>query len=189
MLTNSNEHVVTLKNSREIRNGFRVLGYAVDLRSHEVSQEIIRQFQRDYNKCSDRFDHWENIEITSSLDGDTINALDRAIRWSKNRENAEGIPSARSWQSLCADLGPNLNPARVYAQLESPKETETNFVEVLSNGTGKLRNIYTSDAFRCNILSFERHGNVIFAVVEIPPQADLPDGRDESISCPCIFTR
>lgn len=177
------------KSRRAVRRGFKILGYAINPHDHEVPSQTIRQFQRDYNKCSDRFNQWGNVEVGGSLDIDTLNALEHAVRWSRKRENSEGIPSARFWQSLCADLRPELNYKRAYAQTEPVKEKETNFVEVLPNGIGKLRNIYTDDALRCNILAFERHGDVIFAIVEVPPQGDLPNGRDEQINCPCIFAR
>ena len=181
------------KSDRAVRRGFRILGYGVNPRDHKVPANTVRQFQRDYNKCAERFGHWGKVKVTGKLNRDTLNALEHAIRWSKKRENDQGIPSARSWQALCGDIDSpdcfdksSRTGARAYAQ---PEAAETNFVEVLPNGTGKLRNIHTDDSLRCEILCFDRHGEVVFATVKIPPQGDLPGGRPDPISCPCVFAR
>jgi len=186
------------KSDRAVRRGFRLLGYGVSNRFHKVPGDTVRQFQRDYNKCADRFGRWGKVKVTGKLNKDTLNALEHAIRWSKKLENTQGTPSARSWQSLCAsrrnaclDPPSGKGKTRAYAQAEAelPEARGTNFVEVLTNGSGKLRNIHTDHALRCNILAFERHGDTVLAVVEIPPQGDLPGGRPDSITCPCVFAR
>lgn len=184
------------KSDRAVRRAFRILGYSVSNRFHKVPSDTVRQFQHDYNKCAERFGHWGKVKTTAKLNKDTLNALEHAIRWSKKRENREGIPTARSWQALCGVR--RASGSRAYAQSESPASPEapeapegrgTNFVEVQPNGTGKLRNIHTDHALRCNIIAFERAGDTVFALVEIPPQSDLPGGRTDQIKCPCIFAR
>lgn len=192
------------KSDRAVRRGFRVLGYAVNPRDHKVPANTVRQFQRDFNRCGERFGRWGQVKVTGKLNRNTLNALEHAIRWSKKRENREGVPSARSWQALCADRSSGCtDPAssnqrgprrrRAYAQADQAPpdlpERGTNFVEVLSNGTGKLRNIHTDHALRCNIIAFERYGDTVFVLVEVPPQGDLPGGRPDHIKCPCIFAR
>jgi hypothetical protein len=184
------------KSDRAVRRGFRILGYGVSNRDHKVPSKTVHRFQLNYNKCADRFGHWGKLNVTGKLSKETLNALEHAIRWSKKLENTQGVPSARSWQSLCGNQW-NVYPSngsaktRAYAQAEgdAPEARGTNFVEVMSDGVGKLRNIHTDHALRCNIIAFERYGDTAFAVVEIPPQADLPGGRPDQITCPCIFAR
>ncbi len=193
------------KSDRAVRRGFRMLGYAVNPRDHKVPKSTVQQFQRDYNKCAERFGRWGKVEVSGRIGKTTLNALEHAVRWSKKRENREGIPTARSWQALCANRraacldtecvdGRNYSAppevgAEAYATVTVPEAREENFVEVLPVGRGKLRNIHTDDALRCNILGFERHAEVIFAIVEVPPQRDLPGGRSDSITCPCVLGR
>lgn len=181
------------KSERAVRRGFMMLGYGVNTCEHKVPSNTVRQFQRDYNKCANRFGHWGQVKITGKLNRDTLNALEHAIRWSKKRENDQGIPSARSWQSLCGDRRAACidtdeceSGRRKYGQTDL---SETNFVEVLPNGSGKLRNIHTDDSLRCDIICFERHGDVVFSTVNVPSQGDLPGGRPNSITCPCVFAR
>ena len=106
-----------------------------------------------------------------------------------------------SWQTLCSDTshacfggdpdcGTNRTRERTYAAAgPAPEANETNYVEVQPDGTGKLRNIVNDSSLRCKIVCFDRHGEVLFATVKIPPQGDLPGGRQDEISCPCVFRR
>lgn len=187
------------KSKRAVRRGFLMLGYGINPRDADIPANVVRQFQRDYNKCSERFGRWGKVDINGKLDKPTLNGLEHAIRWAKKRENRDGTPSARSWQALCGNRAAaciddsecgNNGRRRKYAQPDvEVQPRETNYIEVCPDGTGKLRNILTEDALRCNILAFERHGEVIFAVAEVPPQGDLLGGRPQPITCPCMFAR
>ncbi len=182
------------KSSRAVRRGFKLLGYGVNPSDHKVPGSTVRQFQHDYNRCSERFGRWGQVRVTGKLNRETLNGLEHAVRWSKKRENRDGTPSARSWQALCSDRGiacRDASGSRTYSKTDTPapKARESSFVEVLPNGSGKLRNIHTDDALRCEILNFELHGDVVFATVAVPPQGDLPGGRSEPITCPCVLGR
>lgn len=173
-----------------------MLGYAINTSFHRVPKGTVRQFQRDYNKCSDRFGQWGKVEITGRIDKDTLNALEHAIRWSKKRENKDGTPSARSWLSLCGDRSGKTcgecdgdEPVVVTSRKKIPEESETNYVEITPQGTAKLRSVDTDIALRAEVVGFEREGDVVFAVVKIPPQADLPGGREKTFQCPCVLSR
>jgi len=177
---------------RAVRRGFQLIGYGVNLRKNKVPSDTVEQFQRDYNRCSDRFGKWGKVQITGKLDRISLNALEHAIRWSKKRENKCGMPAARSWRALCTNRkSAGCESGRSYSEAENPtpRESATNFVEVLPNGSAKLRNTRTDDALRCNIINFELHGDIVFALVEVPSQGDLPGGRPEPITCPCILGR
>ncbi len=167
---------------RAIRSAFRLLGYGVNMSEHKVARGTVTKFQKDYNKCSKKFKKWGKVDVNGRLDKDTLNALEMALRWAKRRENKDGTPSARVWQSLCSDLSEH-----ACAPSDIP-ERGTNYVEVMPNGMAKLHNIYNSHALRANILEFEKHGPVVFAKVEVPPQGDLPKGG-VVIICPCVFSR
>lgn len=178
------------KSRRSICRALRCLGYGINERHDSPPIETVQQFQQDFNKCSDKIGRWEKIAASGILDVDTLNALERAVQWAKDLEGANGTPSARSWQSLCSYSGRGQGSKRAYSQTkEFELEKGTNFVEILPSGIGKLRNTYTTNALRCSIIRFERHGDFIFAVVEVPPQGDLPSGRNEQICCPCLFSR
>lgn len=184
------------RSDRAIRRGFRVLGYGINPKDHKVPSGTIKQFQRDYNHCAEKFGRWGRVDIHGKIDKPTLNALEIAIRWAKKKENTQFIPSARVWQSLCSfrksacndhdDCSDNSQ--RSYSSTDIEK-SETNFVEILSNGFGRLRNIHTDDSLRCNIECFDKHGDVVFATVTVPPQGGLPKGRDKSITCPCVFRK
>jgi len=185
------------RSDRAVRRGFMMLGYAVNTCMHQVPKSTVRQFQRDYNKCSRRFGQWGQVELNGALDKPTLNALEVAIRWSKKRETREGIPSARSWQSLCQDrshkscgeCGPDgkIRAPRVVAP--KPQPDERNYIEITNQGMAKVREIGTDTALRAEVMGFEREGDTVFAIVKIPPQADLPSGRDEPFRCPCVISR
>ena len=187
------------KSDRAVKNAFKRIGYGISNRNIKAPASTVKQFQKDYNKCADRFGHWGQIDVTAKLDKPTLNGLEIAVRWSVKRENRDGVPAARSWQGLCRNLSglachddrsADLSKSRVYSASEGgPQidETPKNFIEVLSNGVGKLRNMHNDHALRANILDFEKHGPVIFAVAILPPQADLPKGRKDPIKCPCVY--
>lgn len=183
------------KSQRGVRRALKALGYGVNHCLRTIPTSTIRQFQTDYNKCAEKFGRWGKVDRTGKIDRQTLNALEHAIRWCKKRENRDGIPSARAWQSLCAHRrkvcrDTECEDGRSFsATPEKVEERETNFVEVMPDGTGKLRNIHTDDALRCSIIAFERYGEVVFAVVDVPSQGDLPNGRSEPISCPCVLGR
>lgn len=184
-----------------VKNAFRRIGYGVSRRDVKVPRATIIQFQRDYNKCADRFGHWGQIDETGKLDRETLNGLEIAVRWSVKRENRDGTPAARSWQGLCRNLSHiqceedcgdrrGDSTSRRYANANKSVEIDDSpkhYIEVLPNGVGKLRNMHNDHALRANILDFEKHGPVIFAVAVLPPQADLPKGRKDPIKCPCVY--
>lgn len=180
------------RSDRAVRRGFMRVGYPVNTGAHKVPKETIRQFQKDYNKCSDRFGQWGKVKENGSLDIPTLNALEHAIRWSLKRENKDGTPSARSWQSLCHSApGDSCGGEKriIASRIEEPDVYETRFIEVTSQGTAKLRDTETDLSLRAEVVDFERDGNVVFAIVKIPPQADLPGGREEPFRCPCVLGR
>lgn len=180
------------RSERAVRRGFMMIGYPVNTGDHRVPKGTVLQFQRDYNKCSERFGQWGKVVENSSLDIPTLNALEHAIRWSKKRENKDGTPTARSWQSLChAAPGDSCGGERriIASRTEKPTSYETRYIEVSPQGTAKLRDTNTDLALRADVLDFERDGNVVFAIVKIPPQADLPGGREEPFRCPCVLGR
>lgn len=173
------------KTNRSVRRGLRMLGYPVDPKVTEPDAKTVEKFQQDYNRCDMHFESWGDIAITGKIDVPTLNALEHAIRWSKKREDDTGQPSGRSWRALCS------GPGRTYAAADESAPahlaSESNYVEILPDGSGKLRNVHTDDALRCNILAFERQGDIVFAVVEVPAQGDLPSGRAGPITCPCVM--
>jgi len=180
---------------RAVRRGFMMLGYGINTRLHEVPKSTVRKFQRDYNKCADRFGQWGKVDENGDLDKPTLNALEHGIRWSKKRENKEGIPTARSWQSLCRDAtSDSCGECGEDGRAKIPKRKESSrfdnqYIEVTPQGIAKLRSIDTDIALRAEVIDFERDGNVVFAIVKIPPQADLPGGRDKPFRCPCVLGR
>jgi len=183
---------------RSIRRGLSMLGYPASSCDQEISGDMIRKFQNDYNRCSKKFGHWGTIEASSEMDVPTLNGLEHAIRWAKKIEKTKGLPTASAWRFFCnlymapgertySATGETLeNGPTVAAQ---PEVAESNFVEVLPNGNGKLRNIYNDDALRANIVDFEKHGSTVFAVVILPPQDGLPGGRMDPFACPCLIRR
>lgn len=180
------------RSERAVRRGFMMIGYAVNTSAHKVPEGTVLQFQKDYNRCSDRFGQWGKVDESGRLDKPTLNALEHAIRWSKKRENKDGTPSARSWQSLChAAPGDSCGGERriIASRIEEPEVYETRYIEVTSNGIAKLRDTETDMSLRAEVVDFERDGNVVFAIVKIPPQADLPGGREEPFRCPCVLGR
>ena len=179
------------RSDRAIRRGFMRIGYPVNTGLHKVPKSTVTQFQRDYNKCSDRFGQWGKVKENGALDIPTLNALEHAIRWSKRREDKEGVPSARSWQSLCHDApGDSCGGKKAIAsRIMESDAYETRYVEVTAQGTAKLRDTETDLALRAEVVDFERDGNVVFAIVKIPPQSDLPGGREEPFRCPCVLGR
>ena len=165
-----------------------MLGYPVDPKVHEPDAKTVKKFQRDYNRCDMNFDSWGDIAITGKIDIPTLNALEHAIRWSKKRENDTGVPSGRSWRALCTGSGRKYSSTGEESDddVVTP-DTESNYIEIQQDGSGKLCNIHNDHALRCSILAFERAGDVVFAVVDVPPQGDLPHGRPEPITCPCFM--
>lgn len=174
------------KSNRAIRRAFKLLGYPIDMCEHNVDRGNVRHFQKDFNRCSKKAGKWGQIEATGKLDKDTLNALEIALRWAKKRENTDGTPCMVSWQSFCAVAR---GKGRTFAEVEAeaPIEKGTNYVEVSPNGMAKLRNVYNDHCLRAELLDFERHGAVAFATVILPPQGDLPGGRSEPMTCPCVF--
>jgi hypothetical protein len=156
----------------------------VSMCEHKVDRKTVVKFQGSYNRCAKKFGKWGEVDVNGRLDNDTLNALEMALRWTKRRENKDGTPSAVVWQSLCKDLAAADHGRRT----SDMSERGTNYVEVMPNGMAKLRNIHNDHALRANVLEFEKHGPVVFAKVEIPPQGGLPKGRAE-ICCPCVFSR
>lgn len=190
---NAGYNTSMFKTDRSVKNAFRRIGYGVSP-AIKVPSSTITQFQHDYNKCGDKFGRWGKIDVTSKLDKHTLNALEIAVRWSVKRENRDGVPAARSWQGLCRNLkhlSCNEDQSRSYSATEAEgleiSPDETRYIEILPNGNGKLRNLHSDHALRANILDFEHHGPVIFAVAILPPQDGLPGGREEPFSCPCVF--
>lgn len=183
------------KTQRSVARAIRMLGYAVRP-DHKTPEETVKKFQHDYNHCSKRFGEWGEVAVNGRIDTATLNALEHAVRWSKKRENRSGTPSARFWRALCSDRRPDCLDSegygRMYAETEQKEKVEpqeSSFVEVQPNGSAKLRNLHTDDALRCDVLDFERQGDVVFAIVKLPPQADLPNGRSEPLCCPCTIRR
>ncbi len=179
---------------RAVRKNFMILGYGVNTTRHKVHKEVVREFQRDYNKCAEKFGQWGKVELTGALDIPTLNALEHAIRWSKKRENTDGTPSARSWQSLCHEHPSypgecGSDEKVIVSRTHEKEEYEVNYIEITDDGGAKLRSIDTDIALRAEILGFDREGDVVFAIVKIPPQADLPGGREEPFRCPCVLGR
>jgi hypothetical protein len=183
------------KSERAIRRAFMMLGYGINKALHRVPKATIKRFQRDYNKCGRRFGQWGSVEVSGLIDEDTLNALEVAVRWSKKRERREGIPTARSWRSLCHDssnesCGECGNGERInLSKVQKPRHMETRYVEVSPDGVAKMRDIDSDVSLRAEVIDFERDGNVVFAIVKIPPQADLPGGREEPFRCPCVLGR
>ena len=178
------------KSRRSICQALRYLGYEISDGANVPPTKTIQQFQKDFNNCSGKIGRFGKIDTNGYPDTNTLNALERAVQWAKDLEVSSPMPGARSWQSLCSYSGQGESLDEAYSKAnELNLDKGTNFVEVLPSGIGKLRNSYTDDSLRCNILSFERRGDIIFAVVEVPPQGDLPGGRNEQICCPCLFSR
>jgi hypothetical protein len=182
------------RSDRAVRKGFMILGYGVNTTRHKVTRDTVREFQRDYNKCSDKFGQWGKVEITGELNKDTLNALEHAVRWSKKREDNEGVPSARSWQSLCHKRpsypgGCGSDEKVVVSRTHEREPYEASYVEIAKNGIAKLKSIDSDIALRAEVVGFERDGAVVFAIVKIPPQSDLPGGRAEPFRCPCVLSR
>lgn len=181
---------VMFRSERAIRRGFMMIGYAVNTGAHKVPEKTVLQFQKDFNKCSDRFGQWGKVAESGRLDIPTLNALEHAIRWSKKRENRDGTPSARSWQSLChVAPGDSCGGKVIASRIDEPEAYETRYIEVTPQGSAKLRDTETDMSLRAEVVRFERDGNVVFAIVKIPPQADLPGGREEPFRCPCVLGR
>lgn len=182
------------RGDRSVRRVFMTLGYGINTTRHKVPKSTVTEFQRDYNKCASKFGQWGKVELTGALDKPTLNALEHAIRWSKNREDTDGTPSARSWQSLCHDRpsypgGCGSDEKIIISRTHEKEEYESNYIEITDAGGAKLRSIDTDIALRAEIVGFDREGDVVFAIVKIPPQADLPGGREEPFRCPCILGR
>lgn len=176
---------------RAVKTALRRLGYGVSP-TVDIPGSTILRFQHDYNKCADRFGKWGKTDTTSMLDKHTLNAIETALRWSEKSEKRHGTPSANSWQSLCKNLDHlGCGKSRRYSAAPAPdlevSPDETRYVEILPNGNGKLRSTASDRALRANVMDYERHGDVIFAVVVLPPQDGLPGGRDKPFKCPCVL--
>lgn len=179
------------RNHRSVGRGLKMLGYRVNI-NEDVDSSLITQFQNDYNLCSKKFEQWGEIGVSGAMDIPTLNGLEHAIRWAKKIENVKGIPAASAWRSFCACFqshGKRYAAVAEGASEASEPDTATNFIEVLPDGNGKLRNIYNDSALRAEILDFEKHGPIVFAVAILPPQAELPGGRMEPFACPCLIRR
>jgi len=174
-------------NNRAVCRAFRILGYTVSSSRSKISKRIVVQFQKDYNKCSCKFNKWGHIEINGQLNKETLNAVEIALRWTKKQAKKEGLPEPVTWQNLCKKIGDGRGYSATDKEKSEEKEKATNYIEVLPNGQAKLRNIYNDRALRADILDFEKHGPVIMAVAILPPQADLPNGKNNPITCPCVF--
>ncbi len=182
------------KSDRAVRRAFMILGYGINRCVHKVPRETVEQFQKDFNVCGQRFSQWGSVTVNGALDKPTLNALEHAVRWSKRRESRDGMPSATSWQSLCRDrrtpeCGECDEHGRPIIRRKNTNRTETKFVEVTAQGTAKLRDMNSDVSLRAELIDFERDGDVVFAVVKIPPQADLSGGRDKPFRCPCVLAR
>jgi len=172
------------KGQRDVRRAFMMLGYGVNKTLHRIPTKTVKSFQRDYNRCGQRFGHWGAVEVTGDFDSNTLNALEHAVRWSKKRENEDGMPSATYWQTLCRDV-----VECGESEDEAPVEMQTQYVEISAGGNARLRDIRTTKFLRAELLEFDREGDVIFATVKIPSQSDLRGGRDEVFRCPCVLER
>lgn len=167
---------------RSIRKGFMSLGYGISYDRHEVSPDVTLQFQRDYNKCSRKLSRWGAIEADGKLGKDTMNALEIAIRWAKKAQNEGTLPSSTLWQSFCRESpGCSGFPEDAEEPIDNAK-----YVEINSNGSAMLRDLYKDGSLRVELASFERHGDAVIAVVTVPPQANMPRGRSGFLKFPCV---
>lgn len=159
-----------------------MLGYPVNLKTHKVTSNLIKRFQKDFNRFSKAHDNrWGRTRPDGHLDVETLKALEVAVRWSKKRSNESGIHPSNAWQNQSFST----KSCRTYAAVEEPEPTS--FVEVMPSGTAKLRNVHNDHPLRADIHKFERHGPVVFALISLPPQEDLPNGRREPFLCPCLL--
>jgi len=170
------------KDDRSIRRAFIILGYSVNHSSLKVPKSSVLKFQKDYNIASQKNSSMGALKADGVIGKDTLNALEVAIRISKKNSQSNNLSIGKSWQVICGSIKP-----RKYAKSDDIDYSKTNFVEVGKNGTGKLRSCITDKSLRCTVVDFERHGDVVFAVVEVPPQKDLAAGCLSKITCPCVF--
>lgn len=160
---------------RRIRRAFLALGYSVSNASYDIPENSVKDFQSDYNNCADNLKGWDKIAVNGKLDKETLIALDSAVKLAEYKSGRSLDEIEGSWKYLCK-------------KHEKPNE-DLRYVEVMPNGSANVRDLQSDLSLRANLIAFDREGDVIFAIVSIPAQADLPAGQEERLRCPCVVRR